>query len=362
MSTLRRYLRREILIATLFLFVLLVTALAFFDLINELGDVGRGGRTLSSAFLYVALRLPSRIYEMAPVAALIGTLYVLARMVSSSELTVMRASGMSLAQVSLAIFQVGIPIALATFLAGEFVAPQAERLAQTARAVHRSGGQQMITQQFSSGFWFKEQYTFANIRAATADHVLMGVRLYEFDNAMRLQRIRSAARGIFSEDDNTWLLDDVETTEISSGSRTLVYSDPSYVWKTVLRPSILTVFQIPPEQLEIKTLFDNISILEKSEQPTSRFEIALWIKLVYPLNVFVMMFLALPFSQSQRRQGGLGFRLFVGSMLGITFLLLGRLFSSLGVLNNWPPLTSALAPTIVFLGMASALLWWQERR
>jgi lipopolysaccharide export system permease protein len=362
MNTLRRYLRREILLATLFLFIVLVMIFAFFDLINELGDVGRGGRTLSSAFLYVALRLPSRVYELAPVAALIGTLFILAQMVSSSELTVMRTSGVSLAQIGFAIFQVGVPIAVATFLAGEFIAPQAERLAQTVRAIHRSSDQQMIAQQFSSGFWFKEQYTFANIRAATASHVLMGVRLYEFDDTMRLQRIRSAERGIFSETSNAWLLDKVQTTEIGSGNRTRVYSDPSYAWETVLRPSILTVFQIPPEQLEIKTLFDNISILEKSEQPTSRFQIALWVKLVYPLNVFVMMLLALPFSQFQRRQGGIGFRIVVGSILGITFLLFGRLFSYLGVLNSWPPLTSALAPAIIFLGMATALLWWQERR
>ncbi|MDR0770482.1 MAG: LPS export ABC transporter permease LptG [Burkholderiales bacterium] len=362
MNTLRRYLRHEILIATLFLLTVLVMLFAFFDLINELGDIGRGGRSLTSAFLYVALRLPSRIYELAPVAALIGTLYVLAQLVSSSELTVMRVSGMSLPQISLAIFQVGVPIALATFLAGEFIAPPAERLAQTVRAVQRSGDHQMITQQFSSGFWFKEQYTFANIRAATASHVLMGVRLYEFDNAMRLQRIRSAERGTFSETDSAWLLDNIEVTEIEGSSRTRVYAEPSYAWQTVLRPSILTVFQIPPEQLEIKTLFDNIKILEKSEQPTSRFEIALWVKLLYPLNVFVMMLLALPFSQFQRRQGGVGFRLFVGAMLGLTFFLLGRLFSYLGVLNDWPPLTSALAPAVVFMCVASSLLWWQERR
>ncbi len=362
MNTLQRYLRREILIATLFLFIVLVMVFAFFDLINELGDVGRGGRTLASAFLYVTLRLPSRIYELAPVAALIGTLFVLAQLVASSELTVMRASGMSLVQIGLALFQVGVPIALVSFLAGEFVAPPAERLAQNVRAIHRSSDNQMIAQQFSSGFWFKEQYTFANIRAATASHVLMGVRLYEFDDAMRLQRIRSAERGTFSEADNAWLLDNVEITDIGSGNRTRVHAEPSYIWRTVLRPSILTVFQIPPEQLEIKTLYDNIHILEKSEQPTSRFEIALWVKLVYPINVFVMMLLALPFSQFQRRQGGVGFRLFAGAMLGLASYFLGRLFSYLGVLNDWPPLTSALAPSVVFLCLATGLLWWQERR
>lgn len=123
MKTLQRYIGRDVLLSTLLIFVALLALFAFFDLIHELGDVGRDNYTISAALLYVMLNLPSRLYELFPVAALIGTLFAIAQLVANSEYTVMRASGMSLAQVVWAVLRVGIPLALATFLAGEYVAP-----------------------------------------------------------------------------------------------------------------------------------------------------------------------------------------------------------------------------------------------
>src|ERR671936_835681 len=84
MKTLQRYVGRDALLALF----------AFFDLIHELGDVGRGDYTISRALLFVTLHLPSRLYERFPVAALIGTLFAVGQLVANSEYTVMRASGM----------------------------------------------------------------------------------------------------------------------------------------------------------------------------------------------------------------------------------------------------------------------------
>jgi lipopolysaccharide export system permease protein len=129
-----------------------------------------------------------------------------------------------------------------------------------------------------------------------------------------------------------------------------------------LRPSILNVYQVAPERLELGTLYDNIRVLGNNAQKTSRFEIAFWNKVFYPLAVLVMMVLALPFAHFQRRQGGIGFRIFVGTMIGLSFFLLGRLFSNLGVLNDWPPLFSAIFPLAMFTALAMAMLWYIERR
>jgi len=63
-----------------------------------------------------------------------------------------------------------------------------------------------------------------------------------------------------------------------------------------------------------------------------------------------------------RRQGGVGFRVFAGTMLGLSFFLTGRLFSNLGVLNDWPALFSATFPLVVFIAMTVSMLWWLERR
>ena len=55
MRTLTRYIGRDVLLSTLLLFVSLLGLFTFFDLIAEMRDVGRGGYTLGSALLFVAL-------------------------------------------------------------------------------------------------------------------------------------------------------------------------------------------------------------------------------------------------------------------------------------------------------------------
>ena len=128
----------------------------------------------------------------------------------------------------------------------------------------------------------------------------------------------------------------------------------------MLKPSLLTVYQVAPERLELNTLYDNIRVM--SGQKTSRFEIAFWNKVFYPAAVVVMMILALPFAYFQRRTGGIGLRIFIGTMLGLAFFLIGRLFSYLGVLNDWPALFSATFPLAAFIGVAIGMLYWLERR
>lgn len=360
MKTLTRYIGREVLAAIMLIFSALVMLFAFFDLIHELGDVGRGGYTLSAALIYVALQLPSRMYELFPVASLIGTLFALAQLVASSEYTVIRVSGASLIQVGWSLVRVGIPLALVTFLAGEFIAPQAELLSQKVRAQARGDTTRAVAQQFQSGFWFKQDQTFVNIRTVLSDLTLVGIRIYEFDDELRLRTVRTADSGVFTGAGH-WRLKAVRSTEIGA-TGTRVTEEESYAWNSVLRPSLLTVYQVAPEKLELNTLWENMRLLGSGAQKTSRFEIAFWNKLFYPAAVIVMMIVALPFSYFQRRQGGVGFRIFAGTILGLVFFLIGRLFSNLGVLNDWPPLFSATFPLVVFVTLTMAMLWWLERR
>jgi lipopolysaccharide export system permease protein len=360
MRTLTRYLGREVLAATMLIFVALLMLFAFFDLINELGDVGKGNYTIASALTYVALHLPARAYELFPVSALIGTLFAVAQLVGNSEYTVMRVSGASLFQVGWAVIRIGIPLAIGTFLAGEFIAPPAERLAQTLRAAARGDVSSVVAQQFDSGFWFKEDLTFVNVRSVLADLTLVGVRIYEFDSDLRLKRVKTAESGRFVRP-GRWELSKVRVMELGADTaRAEAVAEVS--WDTVLRPSILTVYQVAPERLELNTLYDNIKVLSNNAQKTSRFEIAFWSKIFYPGAVLVMMVLALPFAHFQRRSGGIGVRIFTGTMLGLAFFLLGRLFGNLGVLNDWPPLFAAAFPLLAFTALGVALLWWIERR
>lgn len=93
---LNRYFWKEISFSIMLVLLGLLAMFSFFDLLQELDSLGRGHYGINSMLIYVALSIPGHIYEVAPVAVLLGIVYTLGAMASSSELIVMRTSGISL--------------------------------------------------------------------------------------------------------------------------------------------------------------------------------------------------------------------------------------------------------------------------
>ncbi len=357
MKVIRRYLALEITSATLLVFAALLMLYAFLDLVRELGDLGRGNYRLLGIVAYVLLQVPGHIYELFPIAALIGTLFALAQLVANSEYTVMRISGVSVPRMAWTLVEVGLLFSALTFVFGEFIAPPAEQFAQRLRMKAVTG---VIAQEFRSGLWVKDERSFVNVSQVMPDAVLIGIKIYEFDNEHRLRAISLAQRGEYVKD-NRWQLHEVVQTSFN-GDRTSVKRIAEASWRSVLEPALLSVLLVAPEQMSAWTLYSYMQHLRENNQQTSRYEIAFWNKLIYPFAVLVMMVLALPFSYFQQRVGGVGGKVFAGIMLGITFTMLGRLFTFLGLLSAWPPFWSALLPTLLFLTLAVAMMWWGERR
>ena len=137
---------------------------------------------------------------------------------------------------------------------------------------------------------------------------------------------------------------------------------PDDEWHSSLNPDILSVLLVVPEQMSAWNLYQYTGHLRDNHQKTARYEIAMWNKLVYPFAVLVMMLLALPFSSYQRREGGIGGKIFIGIVLGLSFHFIGRLFANVGALNDWSPLLSATAMSGLFLSLALGMIWNTERR
>ncbi|MCW5592444.1 MAG: LPS export ABC transporter permease LptG [Burkholderiales bacterium] len=352
-----RYFAREILATSLLVLAALLALFGFFDLVRELDDVGRGGYRLGVMLGYVLLSLPSHAYVLLPAAALIGTLFALARMSDQSELTVMRSSGLSMRQLAGHVVGAGIVVATATLLVGEFVTPFTEDAAKSLRLKATSS---IVAREFRSGFWVKEDRRFVNIQDVTADTVLLNLRIYEFDEAYRLASISRAGKGTF-EASKGWTLSDVEVTRFD-GDKAVLERKPTLAWSSVLTPDILSVLRIVPERMSVLNLWAYIEHLRDNRQKTTRYEIALWQKALYPLAAIVMMVLAIPFAIQSQRAGGAGARIVLGILLGLGFHFAGRLFSHVGLLNDWPAAFSAGMPTLLFLAVAAGGLAQAERR
>lgn len=372
------YLIREISIGILAVLFGFLALFAFFDLINELEDIGRAGYRLHHAVLYVLLSLPGHVYELMPVAALIGCIYALSQFAGNSEFTAMRAAGMSRYLALRSIIGIGVVLAILTALAGEWVAPVAEQLAQKLR-LNVLGDSQGGT--FRSGLWIKDsvkdsrgrpqRLRFVNIANLTPEGRMERVEIYEFDPGFRLSSVIKATRGTYLPEEgadggtrSAWKLVGVEQTRFEVGAgekgieslRTRIDRKEDMIWESDLNPGILAVLTIAPDRMSAWALWRYTSHLRENSQNADRYELALWKKIVYPVAIVVMLMLALPFAYLQSRAGGIGLKLFLGVMLGVGFYFMNGLFSNLGLLNTWPPWLAVSIPSMVAFALALAML------
>ena len=352
-----RYITREILLSSLFVLAALIALFAFFDTIRELDDLGRGNYRLTAMLAYVTLTVPSHAYVLLPAAGLIGTLFALARMSEHSEITVMRASGMSLAKLAMHVGVAGIVLALAIVAMGELVTPYTEEAAKDLRL---KATRAIVAREFRSGFWVKDASSFVNIQDVTPEIVLLNLKIYEFDSSYRLSAIKRAETGTY-DGPNRWTLSNVELTRFE-GDRAVLEKLPTFTWNSVLTPDILSVLKIVPERMSAVNLLSYIDHLRDNRQKATRYEIAFWNKVLYPIAAIVMMVLAIPFALTSARTGGVGAKIVMGILLGVGFHFGGRLFSHTGLLNDWPALFSAGVPVLIFLLVATGGLIKAERR
>lgn len=357
MKLLARYLTGQVLIASGFVLLGLLVLFAFFDVIQELGSLGRNSYGLAQAVIVVLLNIPGHLYEIVPVAALIGTLFALSRLVGNSEYAVMRVSGLSNWRVSGYFATIGVVLSLLVLVLGEYVAPWSEQAAQRYKLLATHS---VVAQQFRSGLWVKDGSTFINVREVMPDNTLRGVEIYGFAAAGRLDWIRAAAEARWRNGQSWELHQVVETRFGDDGIHAT--SIPRQDWQSVLTPDILSVLLVAPEKMSARTLWRYVAHLKENGQKATRYELALWSKFISPFVIPIMMLIAMPFAIQGPRSAGTSSKIFIGILVGLGFHLMSRLFGHLGLLNDWPVVIVSGLPLLIFLSIALLGIRWVDRR
>ena len=336
MKILHKYLVKEITINVLLVMLALIAMFSFFDLIQELDTLGKGSYGLGKVLLFVLLSAPGHVYEVMPVAVLVGCMVSLGQFSRYSELIILRVSGFSVSNIAVLLLKIGLVFTLITFLIGELITPISEKVAQRMRI---RATDSVIAQEFRSGLWVKDGNNFVNAEEVLPDTSLLNIHIYEFDQHAKLVKTRNAKRGEFVNGE--WQLTDVFETIFSADSVQVNQLD-RVNWQSLIRPELLNVLLVLPEKMSATNLYSYINHLTMNKQKTTRYEVALWSKMIYPLTCLVMVILALPFGFVQQRATGASTKIFLGIMLGVAYQILNRVFAHLGLLNDWSPLFLSL--------------------
>lgn len=340
MRRLDRYIGSTVFIAIIAVLGIITGLALLFAFIDELNDV-QGAYTLWGAVSYVGLTAPQRVYDMLPMAALIGCLVGLGSLASHSELTIIRAAGVSIRRIVWAVMKPMLVIMLAGVLIGEYLAPWSENLAQANRAMAQGGGE---AQSSKRGLWHRQGDEFIHINAVQPNGVLYGVTRYQFDTERNLLSASFARRALFQSDH--WQLEDVVTTELKEQS-TAVVNNPTQRWDVQLKPELLGTVVLEPEALSVTGLWHYIHYLADQGLANGRYWLAFWSKVLQPLVTAALVLMAISFIFGPLRSVTLGQRVFTGVLVGFVFKIGQDLLGPSSLVFGFPPLLAVLIPSAI---------------
>ena len=382
MKTLRRILYKEIFIAVGFIALGFLGLFSFFDLVDQIPSIGRRSPidtsdvfTVAHALTYVMYGVPWRLYQLMPICVLIGTILVLTRLASTSEFTILRASGLGPWLALRIMLALGLVFAVFTFIVGDYIAPVLNK-EQTLLKVRFDGSVSVGR----TGAWLKaaspdgKRSASVNVGAMNANLVFENITIYEFDKGGRLLATLVAKSGVDTGDGNWRLKNGVITqydaatpadpmANASRQNRISQMPFDNHVWPTEITTSTVSVALLDPYNLRTIELFQYVSHLDQNQQSTQQYEIEFWRKLFYPMGCLVMVLLALPFAYIHFRSEGTAGYVFLGFLVGISYFLLNSMFSFIGNLSTWQPWLSAAAPSLIYLAVSlTAFAWFVLRR
>ncbi len=341
MKILDRYIGRTIIASVSLVLLILVALFTFFDFVDELEGLGEGSYGLEQIIMFLLLRLPRLCYEMMPMAALVGTLMGLGMLVSNGEMAVIRAAGVSLNRIVFSVMKSAVIIMMIALIIGEFISPYTEQQARNGRSIAKAD---QIAMKSKYGFWARDGQSYINIRKILPGDRVEQIFIYEFDGSNRLRVSTSAQSAQYQE--GKWLLEGIKQTEISDDeitSREIKQAS----WDSLLKPELLNVVLIKPENLSLIELGRYLTYLRDNNQNTLQYEQAMWIKMFYPLATAVMVFLAIPIVLGKLKSATVGRKVMLGCLIGLIFHIVNQASGQMGMLFEFYPILSAGVPTIL---------------
>ena len=350
MTLIERYIGRTVALGILMSLGVILGLLVLFTFIDELDDVGNGQYSVLHAFAYALLSTPRFVFEAFPAAALIGSLIGLGSLASHSELTAMRAAGVSVRHILLAILKAGLPMLAIVIVLGEWVAPPVQDYANRMRMVAQHD---QVTMRSRYGFWARDGNAFINIRQIVPGQGVRDLYLYEFDADRNLRLVTHAERADFKK--GGWTLRGLQQAALSPDG-VQVRAVEQARWESLLSPGLLKAVVADPSLLSTWSLYQYLDFMKQNGLLVPAYEVAFWSKIVAPVATLVMLFLGVPFVFGNLRTVGVGQRVFVGVLVGTLFFMLNRGLAYVAVVYDFNPLLAATLPALLFMVAGAVFL------
>jgi len=298
-------------------------------------------------FLYLLYKIPEVIFQWTlPYGVLLATLLTLGTLSRHSEITAMKAGGVSLYRITFPLFFIVFFISLFSFLGNEYLVPLTNHKTRYLLSV------QLRKEPPASFFknykiWYRSDHHIFNIQLLDPKKkALKGFTLYEFDEQFRcLQRIdANEVKWI----NGKWKFYDGSVRDFDEGGS--IQTTPFRELEISLPENWESFESIERQSREMSytELRTYIQRIQSAGYDSTRYLVELYAKLSYPFLNLIMILIGVPFALKTGRSGGVALSIGVSVMIGFVYGITFYVFLSFGKSGVLSPFLSAWIPTILF--------------
>lgn len=325
-----------------------------FAYLSELENI-TADYTLWDALRYVGYRSPYFLGQFIPTGVLLGAVVGLGLLSGSSEIVVMRASGVSLYRlIGWAMMPALVFVALALAV-NEWLLPPAS---QQATAIKRPDEPALVT---LNGYWTvihddKGNRQIVQIGQADAEGNLSNVRQFNTqDTTLTSALTAKTGNYIGGQDGYTWQLYDLQRLTLTDHHANSTHQATNTLSLPISQTSVHLLTK-PAENLSISELYAHRQLMHHQNSRSKSHELAFWQKLLSPFAVLSLLLIACSFVFGSLRSQSLGFRVVIALLTGLLFSYLQDLAGFIALASTLSPAMMVLLPIIFSAGLGVYLL------
>lgn len=345
-----KHVTKTTLLAMLGATAVLASLQILFTYLGELSDL-KQGYTAWNALQYVLWGAPRYLYEILPIAALIGAVLGLGSMASNSELIVMRAAGISLWRIVGWVMRSAMLLVVLSFLLTQFVIPYTNEQAKSVKS-HRS----VAALGEVKGYWTREGQRFIYIDYANSQGMLKQVQVVDFDENYRMKSLLNSEEGQFFKEGQWNLKNSAQVNLLDNGQAQVVNKNQQDL-ALALQPKYVHMVTINPEDLAPTQLLSFMQYMHEYSQVPKTYLLAFWKNIGSPFALLALVLIACSFIFGPLRQQSMGFRLVIALFVGLGFYYIQDFLGYASLVYAPSPAWFVFLPIVLMFGIGSYLLY-----
>jgi len=356
MKILDRYIIKTMASYTLAVMLIWVGVYSFFSFLNEVNDIGQASYTLVKAMTYISLKLPDVISGHSSVVVLLGFLLALGHLAATSQLIVVRGSGISIMNITKIVIKIALVFIVIATLIGELLVPITNQSAENYRAKALGHNIQAKSQE---GFWVKDNQSIIRVGKNFDGHLFNDIILINLKNNKTLASVGQTDKALFDGENLTF--EKTNLYKFNEKDKQQFYNFDvdhltQYKIPVAFDQGFVSSLRKEPHDLSTWNLYKQISFLTTNGLASDSFEVELYKRLVKPFTLVAMIIFSMLFIFGSLRDASLGKKIFLGLMLSLFFELFSRISGVLSLRFDYNYFLVASIPTLIVLVFAYILL------